>query len=777
MQFVHQALTGAFLLALLPLLIHVINLTRHQRVEWAAMEFLLASYKKHRRWVWLKQFLLMASRIAAILLLVMMCAQWITQDQWLSIFAGKATHHYVVVDDSYSMSQRVGGTTAFDQARQVLASLASEASQLDTQHRLTVVRFSQAQGASTQASEGSTAQFASQTDFHAETINADLLRKLEESRQRWEPTELAVGGRQALETIRELVDPAANENRVVYLLSDFRTKDWESATETRELLQDLEKLKCDLHFIDCARPEEPNLALVDIATETDTKAAGVPMFVVFKVRNYGRMPARRVQVKVRSLFYPPLGPGDTEPGNWTPNVEELPAVLIDEVNPGETVSRRAQVYFPQAGRHVVEAILPDDCVAADNRRRLVIDCPERQQALVIDGSNDQQHAYFLSAAFRPLERSNTGVQADVRPASFLREATADTLRGYTSIYLLDVPRLDGRSLENLTRYVNEGGGVAIFAGENSEIVYYNEQLYDEGRGLLPLPIGAWVDMPAATDDESPDFTAADHPVFSFFRGERNSFLAGVTVNRYLPVRNDWQLDPQSGVQLLAKLRTGQPLMAERAVGRGRVITSLTTLAPEWNDWAKNPSFVVMVLKLQSYLAASSHEAEERLVGAPVPLELEASRFLPEITLVQPTSQGDQNVRSRVTAQPRETGSPVLAVTLGSDELDRRTGETDRSGIYEAWLTTVQGGREVRRFALNVDPTEGSLATVDPGQLTLALAPLKVTIERADSVSYLAARQAGYNRSLMVMVLLVGLLLAEQALAYSASYHVARGGAR
>ena len=66
MQFVYPALAGAFLLALLPLLIHVINLVRHQRVEWAAMEFLLASYKKHRRWVWLKQFLLMVSRIAII---------------------------------------------------------------------------------------------------------------------------------------------------------------------------------------------------------------------------------------------------------------------------------------------------------------------------------------------------------------------------------------------------------------------------------------------------------------------------------------------------------------------------------------------------------------------------------------------------------------------------------------------------------------------------------------------------------------------------------------
>ena len=64
MQFVHQALIGGFLLAILPVLIHLINMMRHKRVQWAAMEFLLASYKKHRTWVWLKQLILLLSRMA-----------------------------------------------------------------------------------------------------------------------------------------------------------------------------------------------------------------------------------------------------------------------------------------------------------------------------------------------------------------------------------------------------------------------------------------------------------------------------------------------------------------------------------------------------------------------------------------------------------------------------------------------------------------------------------------------------------------------------------------
>src|SRR6476619_5016344 len=114
MQFVHQALTWGFLLALVPLLIHLINMMRHRRVKWAAMEFLLASYKKHRKWVWLRQMLLLALRMAALAILVAILAQWKPQHRWFARFSGAAAHHYVILDDSYSMTERVGGGTAFD---------------------------------------------------------------------------------------------------------------------------------------------------------------------------------------------------------------------------------------------------------------------------------------------------------------------------------------------------------------------------------------------------------------------------------------------------------------------------------------------------------------------------------------------------------------------------------------------------------------------------------------------------------------------------------------
>src|SRR6476469_6314889 len=165
MQFVHQALTWGFLLALAPLLIHLINMMRHRRVQWAAIEFLLASYKKHRKWIWLKQLLLLLARIAAVALVVAMLAQLKTRDQWLAIFGGRVTHHYVVLDDSYSMSDRVAGASAMDAAKEVIRSIVGQAMQEDSPQKLTLIRCSLARTIEGEATGGQSA------DFNAESMD------------------------------------------------------------------------------------------------------------------------------------------------------------------------------------------------------------------------------------------------------------------------------------------------------------------------------------------------------------------------------------------------------------------------------------------------------------------------------------------------------------------------------------------------------------------------------------------------------------------------------
>jgi hypothetical protein len=780
MQFIHQPLTWAFLLALLPLLIHLINMMRHRRVQWAAMEFLLASYKKHRKWVWLKQLLLLLARIAAIVLIVAMLAQLKTRDQWLALIGGRATHHYVLLDDSYSMSDRVAGASAMDAAKQVVAAIVDRSKQEDSPQKLTLLRFSRCRSRLPgetlpgQTTSPSTAP-PDLADFNAESIDSQFDLTLERKARAFEPTQLAVGPQGALAVIKPLLAGAKDETSIVYLLSDYRQRDWASPAELRDSLQELKRAGAEVHLVNCARASDPNLGIVAIQPADETRAAGVPLFVNVSVKNHGARAVNKVQLKVQATFYPPDDLSQVQPDKLTGQTEELATLLIDAIGPGETVTRRVQVYFPQPGKHVIEASLPEDSVEADNRRWAVIDFADGERTLLIDGTDDQQHAYYLDVAFHPLQRSNTGIRPESKPASFLRDATLEALGAYSTIYLLDVPRLDPKAVETLEAFVRRGGGLAIFTGPESNVGFYNASLYRDGQGILPAPLGADAELPPLLDTSEPDLVLSGHPIFSFLLAGNNPLARGVRVDRFRKLADGWKPDPANPVEIIARLRDRSPLVIEKKFGAGTVLQFTTSCGPVWNDWAKNPSFVVVVLKMQSYLAKANRLDDPRLVGTPLELELESARYRSDVAFVVPSEKPGSRQKFDRQASASEPGVATLTASLarpGGDAV--AAADTIRRGVYEAWPISTKGEIELRRWAFNVDPDEGDLAGLESAELLDKLKPVEVAYHQADQYEQEEIASTGYNLSHLLMALLVALLVGEQFLAYSASYHVTPG---
>ncbi|MCA9225506.1 MAG: BatA domain-containing protein [Planctomycetales bacterium] len=812
MQFTHPFLITGFLIVLGPLLIHLINLMRHQRVKWAAMDFLLQAYKKHRKWIWLKQLLLLLMRMAAIALIVAMLAQLRTHDQWLSMFGEKTTHHYVLVDDSYSMSERISGSTAFDKSLQTIARIGAQLVDSETSNRFTLLRLSKAERAVTEQDAAGTAAGPS-AENNAETSAAEATAKsksksnaadakakaealmaqvadlsnelvdssfdvtLEEKRNGMEVTQLSAGPQAALGLVRQLIDEHPQERSIVYLLSDFRAPDWENPAAVRNQLREIEKAGARVQLISAVRNEQPNLGIVELAPTEDTRAAGVPLFMNVSVKNFGKQAVNKVQLTIKTTYFDPAETAAATPDATLGKPEALPTEFIDTIGPGETVTRRVQVYFPEPGEHVVTAELPDDAIAADNRRWAVVDFPEGERVLVIDGDVAQANSYYLQAAFQPGQRANTGIRPDVQPASFLRDTTPETLAQYRVVYLLDVPRLDDRAVENLETFVRGGGGLAVFLGPDANISFYNGRLYNEGNGLMPMPLTSDDLLEPPLSEDSPDVVVMDHPLFSAFADERNPLIRLVTVERYFRTAETWEPAEQSTTQVIASLRNRQPLAVESTFGEGRVVAFTSTLAPQWNNWATNPSFVVVLLNLQSYLAASGRSVEQRMVGTPVELQMPADKYRPEVTFIAPGAANATRVRIDATAAKPEADSPFYVTSIGRITAGQAGSETNRSGVYEAWESTAAGGYDVRRFALNVEPTEGEVALADPQRLLSRLDPVKPVFRSADEFEAETSDEGGFNISLLVMSMLVGLLIGEQALAYFASYHPARGAVR
>jgi len=261
-QFVFQSLAWGFLLVLLPLLIHLINLVRHRRTEWAAMEFLLESYRKHRRWVWLKQALLIASRMLAVAIVVAMLAQWVSGSRWLSMVSQSTTHHYFIIDDSASMGDMASGGSAYQAALGAVQTIVSAAPSREGNHLISVLRASKASKANDPTSKGQNGSLTleptsgtpvvsksadSVADLLARSIPSDPTRLLDKL-MGTQPSAMDCALSDSVTLLGPVMQQSPSEKAVVYILSDFRRKDWQNATLLKQQIQSLPNSDLELQI-------------------------------------------------------------------------------------------------------------------------------------------------------------------------------------------------------------------------------------------------------------------------------------------------------------------------------------------------------------------------------------------------------------------------------------------------------------------------------------------------------------------------------------------------
>jgi hypothetical protein len=721
-------------LVALPILIHLINLMRHRKVQWAAMEFLLVSQKRNRTWVMLKQLLLLLLRMAAIAAAILMVAQPILKS---GLFGGSRQHHIVLLDDSFSMSDQWADTSAFNEAKNFIDRLGRQAAEQPTRQEFTLLRYSQASN----PSQGT------QADLLSEAVGSgDFRKKLDETLQRLRVSQLAVGPSEALKAASQIVGDGAEAQFVLVVLSDFRSKDWTSAAELRQQLDKLKEAGCVVQLVNCVDAARPNLAISALRPGRGTRAAGVPLKMEVTVHNFAETPATNVSLRLE------------EQGTQRPSIE------FDKIEPNRSVTRQFEVRALAAGQRRISASLPADAVTIDNLRHTVVNFPAGVPVLIVDGGLKLGTArggdsYFLESALSQPGPVPTGLRPRVEPPRFLDDHELDS---YQAIYLCNIDRLPIAAVDKLTKYVQAGGGVAFFVGDNTRPDFLN-QIYDDGNGLFPVPLEAPVPLLIDQLEKSPDLQVTDHPIFHILAGDNNPFIKMVNIEKYFAVKKNWKAGEGSATSVIARIRNGAPLVIDKKVGDGRVLAVLTTAGPSWNNWGRdNPSYVVTVLEMQSYLAAGRELDPSRLVGAPLEIPVDTQKFQPQVEFLTPVEGSADKVI--VKAEPQSQGPALAKLT------DTRT-----AGVYEAQLTANDNTLENIAVAYNVDASEGALQTITRDQLAKELPEIDVSkvFQRASELYLNAEEMQGQNLSDTVLYALVLLLLAEQLLAYFVSYHPAR----
>jgi hypothetical protein len=391
----------------------------------------------------------------------------------------------------------------------------------------------------------------------------------------------------------------------------------------------------------------------------------------------------------------------------------------------------------------------------------VVDFPTGVPVLIIDGGLRAGEApggdgYFLTSAMLQPGRVPTGLRPQVEPPRFLDDHPLDQ---FGVVYLCNVVRLTVAATDKLKKYVEAGGGLAIFVGDRSSANFLNG-LYDGGKGLFPAPVEAPVPLLVDQSRKTPDIQVTANPVF---RMPDSMFLKLANIGKYMAVKKNWKPPEGSGVQVIARVRNSAPLVIEKKYGAGRVVAFLTTAAPNWNNWAQSApgaSFVTTILDLQNYLLTGAQTDPTQLVGEPLQITADPQKYSEQVEFLTP-QEGTAD-RVVVKAEPRDDGPPTATFT-----------GTDYSGIYEIQRTARDNTPELTAVAFNVEASEGNLKTLDHEQLKSEFPDLVFDYHLAGDSFFDAKEVQGRNLSEIILYGLVFLLIGEQLLAYSASYHPAR----
>ncbi len=621
MPFIHPAIFWTGLGAVsLPIIIHLLNRRRFKVLDWAAMKFLLESIRKNRRRLRIEELILLMIRCLVILMLALVVSRFTGCGAIDALPTGGGSSTVVfVVDDSYSMAQKLGAGTLFSAA---MDDLSEQLEKVPRTHKVAILLTSR---------PGREDAFFALNPVTDRQMLINRLATLRPSDQR---TSLA----DAMETARKIFadDDVKDDAKRLFLLSDYRRVDLAAKAQSDRLGRAFTALKgqgAEVIVMDYGREAKTNLTILDLRLLGRFAVAGAPIRIGLTVHNNGDSPVENVQVKLSARLKAGGKPTDVS----------LPDRTIESIDPGQSQRLEFTVTSEEPGSAFVRVELPSDELAPDNVAQISIDVRKALKVLIVDGNVDvadpeQSESYAFRVAIDPHRNGDFGNVPEVISADAIGEVR---FADYDTVVLMNVPafpptfnkagQVEYPQLAALEQYVRAGGGLAIFTGDKIDRDFYNRSLYAKGAGLSPLLIRRRKGDPT----QIRKYYTLDPKSFGserFLKGFAGEAAAFAKLIRFTVFHATERRAPERVVadvkaaRVLARFtdEDNSPAIVSRQFGRGLVVMFYTTASKRWNDWPMETdigTYVSVMQGLMSYLARPQAPGFTERVGEPIVHEL------------------------------------------------------------------------------------------------------------------------------------------------------------
>ena len=672
----------------IPIVVHWLTRPRPKRYPLSTLRFVREAVEQRKARHRLRDFLILAARTAAILLLAAAMARPLWSDRPLvDADSPGDTARIVLVDTSQSMAAVSQGTAAFERARSKAADFLAFRPGLHVNLLLA-------------GAEPRSLFDGLSTNFQA------MHDELATSAAQPERLNLAAALSRAGEMLAASA-PAVRRELVV--VSDFQRTSWQSADFTplpADTLVELESV---------APAETPANAAVLRVSAPEQIVQGRPGRLEIELGNYSPA-SRKLRVQVE------IDGNDSEADNATYQ-------LTGVCEAGKTVTLSQEVSFARPGWRAGRARLldNDDALPADDVRSFALDVrPAPRYALVSREmpTRSDNSSYYLERALAPLAARQTEshhTSEETLLARFDPAQIDDSAVAASDLIVLDHPgKLSDQALRRLWGLVERGRGLLYFAAEAVDALNLKQLVSDSG-GTLQLPVEF---MPASAKRPRHDLFLSDvrrnESPFSVFGDTLQKAIAPLRFSGGLASR---RLDAAPADELLASYNDRSAALVLSQTPAGSMAVFNADLGD--SNLIGSGAFVPMLTELIGRLTSRNEHIAPQFSGEPLAIYLPPQAGLAaELKLDRrgPEKVSGTDFHAPHSGPPNAPKSVPDTFSIGQ-LTDEGAGVMWRSpaagppGVYEA-----RRQREaVFMFASEIPPEESDLTPLDPNVLKTRLA--------------------------------------------------------
>jgi len=693
-----------------PIIIHLLYRKNRKQTKWAAMELLRKALVVRSGQVKLEDFLILALRCLAILLIAGSLLRPTLKQDSIAGLGEQRVGMVIAIDSSYSMGH--GEHSRFEKAVETARTILGTASEGDP---VTIVRLSSHPEILVRRSGYDPGTFGDVLDGQKT------------------PSKYRLGLETSVEQLRELIGELKTPIKECYIITDAQDADWATVSgEGAAIFEDL-ATESDLFVVPVSPESEGNLSLARLEYQSGALRAKATGRFAAIVRNEGRT---ATDGGVVELFV---------------NDELVTRRNVGMIKAGEPQPVPFYITFDKPGDVRLKARLSKDDLMVDNERFGVVQVAPRVRALVVDGAPpggggdlSRAGAFYAVKGIQLRDRDpESPLTVSQVEASNL---SLENLSDFDVIVMTDVSDLAPEVVDRLRGFVSRGGGLVVFLGEQVDPELYNQRFGASGGGasggsvaLLPGTLGQPVSVsPDLPNGWTIEASKAQHSLAQIATRLKDGMLETARVTKMI------QVEPNAEADVLWKVaEVDAPLALTHKVGGGEVVMVTTSADRSWNELPVHPLYSMF---LQQAVTTLSSRPDERHfhVGGTVEIPVPGRKLNDPLSVTGPDGQ---TAELRVTASSTQGNQQVVCAI-----------DASRVGVYTIAGGGGAGGEDNAPIsaAVNVEAIESNVRVIDGGALTEQLEPQKISVIATNDAKAIEATIEKSREGMELADILLGL---------------------